>query len=124
MKLNRPTAAFFTATYYLYGGNSDAIGVAYDLVLSTGFTGFGRERRKEAIKKIAPDLATALSEAGVDFLYIYAEDPHMVYKTVTREISRAEKWMAENSPVTTPYWPSGPSGWKYSVWELVWERQR
>jgi hypothetical protein len=129
MKLNSPTAKFFTAVHYLYDGDIDAVGIAYDLVLSTGFTGFGRERRELAIFKIAPDLALALSSARVDLLYIYAEEPRRAYKIVVREITRAEKWINENGTVPamcvalqtplhgkTPYWPDG---WRYWVWALV-----
>lgn len=126
MKINRPTAGFFTAMYYHFDGDIDAIGMAYDLVQSTGFTGYGRARRMEALEKVAPELAGVIQEHNVDILYVVSESPRHAYRTVYHEIQRGERTITEAVPqvcvaLRTPdlmeSWPNVP--WRYVVWSIV-----
>ena len=126
--MNKPTAIFFAVVHYMYDGDKDAIGVAYDLVKSTGFTGFGRARRWAALKKVAPQLAEQLEKNSVDIIYIDTENPEATYRAVAREIRRAEKWLDENGAVPavcvylgTPktYQDFWPDGWRYYIWAVA-----
>jgi len=127
--MNSPTAKFFTVAHIIYQADEDTVGLAYDLVTSTGFTEFGRARRWNALEKVAPELAAALNENGVDIIYIEAQNPKGAYRAVAREIEKARDWVARNGTrpeisvaLGTPLeykeepWPSG---WRYHVWAII-----
>lgn len=129
--MNRPTAIFFTVAHYLYQGDEDAVGLAYDLVRSTGLTGFGRERKWAALKKVAPSLASMLWEArnlGFDIIYVEAENPIKTYKRLKKEIEKAEAWFSTHNPLppiciflhtaSTEKWPV-QTRWQYAIWAIV-----
>lgn len=115
--MNKPTALFFTACHHLYGGDEDAAGVAYDLVRSTGFTGFGRGRRMAALEVVAPALARALRVVGCDIIYVEADNPRACYRAAAREYARAE------AAGPDLHLSEAPDGWRSWVWVALYRLQ-
>lgn len=73
--MNKPTARFFSACLSL-GYDDDAIRIAQALVASEGKMkgddmGFGRDRRWNALHKIAPSLAQSLEYTKCDIVYVH-----------------------------------------------------
>lgn len=123
--MNGPTARFFAVAHLIYGGNEDAVGVAYSTVISGGFSNFGRDRRMAALRMVAPDLAAALEFFHVDVLYVMADNPLIAYRAVREEVVRAFNWIDANGiapsmaiALSNPGWPV-KDGWRLAVWDVV-----
>jgi len=123
--MNSPTAKFFAVAHVLFDGDEDAIGLAYSLVTSDGFTGFGRARRGEALSRVAPELAAALDENSVDIIYVHAKNPLAAYRAVAREAKKAREEL-NGVPVPevcvtlrTELTTSWPSDWRFHVWAII-----
>mgnify|MGYP001170027353 FL=1 len=112
--MNRPTARFLAACLRL-GYDDDDIRLANALVVSDGAfhgepMGFGRDRRWDALRRIAPELAEALEHTGCDIIYVYEisrADLRRARKAWEEGLKEGPKaaWLAFLNPETTPQTP-------------------
>lgn len=112
--MNRPTARFLAACLRL-GYDDDDIRLANALVVSDGVLkgepmGFGRARRWEALRRIAPELAGSLEYVACDVIYVHEisrADLRKARKAWEEGLKEGPKaaWLTFINPTTSPQTP-------------------